>query len=189
MSRPGNGMHRLLPALNLPSAGRPFRVAASPEERREIAQRFDLLAVDSLTAEGALFPEADGQRVKLQGRLIADVVQTCVVSLDAVPAHIDVPFERLFGWDAGGEPTDDADDELLLDLDDDPPVERLTADTIDVGEATAEQLALELDPYPRKPGALFTGCDIGGGETADPAAGSLAGLGRRWKRGGSDGNG
>ena len=188
MSRPNTGMHRLLPAHNLPAAGRPFRVSASPEECREIAGRFDLLAVDSLLAEGALFPEADGRRVRLEGRLIADVVQTCVVSLDPVPAHIDVPFERLYGWDAGGERTDEGD-EVFLDLDDELPVERLTADTLDVGEATAEQLALELDPYPRKPGALFTGCDLGGGETGDSAPGSLAALGRRWKRGGSDGNG
>lgn len=181
-------MHRLLPAQNLPAAGRPFRINASPEECREIAQRFELLAVDSLAAEGALFAEADGQRVRLEGRLIADVVQTCVVSLDPVPAHIDVPFQRLYGWDAGGEREEEADEELL-DLDDELPVERLAADIIDVGEATAEQLALELDPYPRKPGALFTGCDIGGGETEDPAAGALAGLGRRWRRGGSDGHG
>lgn len=189
MSRSNTGMHRPLPARNLPAAGRPFRVSASPDECRELAQRFELLAVNSLTAEGALFPEADGERVRLEGRLIADVVQTCVVSLDPVPAHIDVPFQRLYGWSAGGERKDEADDEVFLDLDDELPLERLSSDTVDVGEATAEQLALELDPYPRKPGALFTGCDLEGSETKDPAAGSLATLGRRWKRGGSDGHG
>lgn len=189
MSRSNTGLHRPLPAHDLPSAGRPFRISASSEECREVARRFELLAVELLATEGTLWPQADGRRVRLEGRLLADVVQTCVVSLDPVPAHIDVSFERLYGWDAGEEREGAIGDEIFLDLADELPVERLTSDMIDVGEAAAEQLALELDPYPRKPGALFTGCDIGCRAAEEPAVGPFAGLARRWKHGGSDADG
>ena len=49
-----------------------------------------------------------------------------------------------------------------------PPVDRekLTGDSLDLGEIIAEELVLSLDPYPRKPGiALETGP---GGEAGEP---------------------
>ena len=159
--------------------------AARPDECRELARRFDLLAVEALSAEGMLLPEAAGRRIRLDGRLVADVIQTCVVSLDPVPAHIDVQFERLYGWDVAEEWEDGAGEEVFLDLAGELPVERLTSDCFDLGEAAAEQLALELDPYPRKPGALFTGCDRGEDTAAERPGGPLAALSGWRDRGGS----
>lgn len=162
-------LHRPTPVHDLPAAGRPFQIKAPAEECRELARRFNLLAIEVLTVEGVLRPEASGRRVRVEGRLVADVVQTCVVSLDPVPARIDVSFERLYGWDVDDE-AEEGPEEIHLDLASELPAERLTSDTLDLGEMVAEQLALELDPYPRKPGALFTGCDSGlGGSDAGPA--------------------
>lgn len=178
------GFHRPMPVRDLPAAGRPFQTRARQNECEELARRFNLIAMDALSVEGVLRPEASGQRVRVEGRLVADVVQTCVVSLDALPAHIDVRFERLYGWDIEDEWKEEAE-EIHLDLASELPPERLTSDTLDLGEAAAEQLALELDPYPRKPGALFTGCDsvLDGGD--EGSAKPLEGL-SRW-RGGNKG--
>lgn len=172
--------HRPVPVRDLPAAGRPFRITARAEECRDLARRYGLLAIDSLTAEGLLRPEASGRRVRLEGRLVADVVQTCVISLDPVPAHIDVGFQRLFGWDVNDEWEEGTGEEIYLDLASELPAERLSSDVLDLGEAVAEQLSLELDPYPRKPGALFTGCDSDeSGETTGSAR-SLAAL-SQWR--------
>ena len=180
MAEVSEAFHRAMPVRDLPAAGRPFRITARVEERRGLARRYGLIAIDGLAAEGLLRPEAAGRRVRLEGRLIADVVQTCVVSLDPVPAHIDVRFERLFGWEVNDEWEDGAGEEIFLDLGSELPAERLSSDVLDLGETIAEQLALELDPYPRKPGALFTGCDSGEDGNATGSEKSMAAL-TKWR--------
>ena len=82
--------------------------------------------------------------------LEAAVVQTCVVTLDPVAARIDAAFERFYGYDVLEEEAEGARSEVFLDLSDDLPVEPLSGDLLDLGAAVAEQLALELDSYPRQ---------------------------------------
>jgi hypothetical protein len=47
------------------------------------------------------------------------------------------------------------DEGELVDPDAPDPPELLVGNTLDVGEAIAEHLALALEPYPRAPGAEF----------------------------------
>lgn len=78
----------------------------------------------------------------------ADVVQLCVVSLEPVAQHLAEDFSLTFSLDP--VPTED-DLELTL-ADEDLPEEVLDG-VIDLGEAAVQQLAVSLDPYPRRPGA------------------------------------
>lgn len=160
MTEPRCEFHRPLPAHDLPVAGRPFAIEAGSEERAALARRFGIVAVNSLRAEGFVRPEANGRRVRLDGRLSAEVVQTCVVTLEPVTATIDAALERLYGHDVAHD-FGDGVGEVFLDLADDLPAEPLTGGVLDLGAASAEQLALELDPYPRKPGAVFQGVPNG----------------------------
>jgi uncharacterized metal-binding protein YceD (DUF177 family) len=157
---------RLVPARDLPLAGRVFTIEARPDELAALATRFGLLSLDRLEADGVIRPEAGGRRLRLEARLRAEIVQACVVTLDPVASRMDVTFERLFGFDTGGEcPEDGSGGDVFLDLSDELPVEPITDDHIDIGAAVAEHLSLELDPYPRKPGAVFPGCDPGWDDT------------------------
>ncbi len=63
------------------------KVVAEPEERARLALRFDLVAIDSLVASFNLRLSPLGE-VEVDGRLEAEVVQRCVVSLEAVPARV-----------------------------------------------------------------------------------------------------
>ncbi len=133
---------RLVSLARLPESGRAENLKASPAERAALAQRFAIPAVDRLEAALLLRPEPGGG-VMVTGTLSADVVQACVVSLEPVAQRIeDAVVLRLLP--PNEEPSDDPDspDEI--------PVE---GDTVDLGEAIAEQLSLALDPYPRAPGA------------------------------------
>ena len=85
-------------------------------------------------------------KLRLTGRLTAAVTQQCVVTLDPAPAEIDEDFEILYG-----APEDDRDIDLAPTAEQDE-LEPLTGDTLDIGEAVAQELALNLDPYPRAPG-------------------------------------
>ena len=91
--------------------------------------------------------------IRLQGRLTADVVQSCVVTLGPVPAHLDVDFEM--GFSASAVEPAVADLDPLAEEGPEP----IPKGVIDLGEAVAQQLAIALDPYPRAPGASLEALD------------------------------
>lgn len=126
---------------------RALAISADEAERRALAKRFGLLALDSLEAELGLV--RDGDMVTLTGRLGARATQACVASGAPVPALIDEPIALLFRpTSAEAGPDEEVElDEAELDV--------LFHDgaAIDVGEAVAQSLALALDPYPRAPDA------------------------------------
>jgi uncharacterized metal-binding protein YceD (DUF177 family) len=131
--------------LRLTGAPRDLTLAATPAEGAALARRYAILRVASVTAEVSLRP-AEGGRTRLTGRLVAEVTQPCVVSLEPVDQRVDVPLDLVI-LPEGEAPTDD---------DPESPDEIESAeDRIDLGEVLAEQLALALDPYPRAPGATL----------------------------------
>jgi uncharacterized metal-binding protein YceD (DUF177 family) len=152
---------------------RAMAVAAEADERAGLTRRFGLLALDRLTAELVL--SRNGERIHLDGTLRAEVVQACVASGVPVPAALIVPFDIVFRPQpvAG-----DADEEVELSEDELDVVFYDRAE-IDVGEAVAETLSLNLDPWPRAPDAeaalRAAGVKREGEEEKGPFA-ALAGL-------------
>jgi uncharacterized protein DUF177 involved in 23S rRNA accumulation len=135
---------RPLPLGSVGPEGRREILEAGEAERAALAGRFGIPAVESLRAELRLWPEAHGA-VRAEGRLAADVVQSCVVTLEPVPQRVEEAVSlRLLP--AGTEPGDEPGEP------DEIPSEN---GVVDLGEAVAEQLALALDPYPRAPGAAM----------------------------------
>ena len=116
--------------------------------RARIAKALDLQALDSFTADLELTPSASGWT--LSGRVRAEVVQTCGLTLEPLPATVDQRFS--LGLTEAAEPSDD--DEIDITMDDDSP-DPIEDGRIDLGQYAVEQLALALDPFPRKPGATF----------------------------------
>lgn len=125
-----------------------YEIEANEAEREALSRRFGLIAVPSLSAVVRLRRSRGGIRVTLDFK--ADVVQTCVVSLEPVPAHVEESATAVFEH---GTPTSAADIDLS-DVEGDIP-EPFTGDSIDIGELTAQYLALALDPYPKAPGIRF----------------------------------
>jgi uncharacterized metal-binding protein YceD (DUF177 family) len=127
--------------------GERLDLTADEEERSAIARRLGLSALSCLEAHAALSRE--GEVVRARGRLAAALEQSCVVTNEPVPAHIDEAFELVFMPEpelAAGE------GEIELggaDLD----VVFHDGSEIDLGTAIADTLALGLNPYPRSAGA------------------------------------
>jgi len=155
----------------LTSGGSVYRIEANPAEREALARRFGIVGVDELTAELTLRSSGAKGAVRLEGELVARVRQSCVVSLAEVAARIDEHFHRAYAPEA----VDELD--VIVDLDSDDPPDPLIGGSIDIGEATAEALALSLDPYPRAPGAVFDPSIAGIPEPPSPFA-ALAALKR-----------
>jgi uncharacterized metal-binding protein YceD (DUF177 family) len=117
-------------------------ISAGESERSAIAERLNLVGLSRFDAHVALTRE--GERVVAQGRIRAQLEQSCVATGDPVPASIDEPFEVQFVPAPRGE----ADEEIELSEEDCDTVFHDGA-IIDLGSALADTLALALDPYPR----------------------------------------
>lgn len=154
---------RIIQLSEIPDEGLTLSIEATAEERQGLARRFGAVAVESLTAQVTLHPKHGRTRWQLDGRVMAKVVQTCVVTLDQVPVHTAFRFKQLYASDLGEKATAEVqlqfNEVLALDQDDAP--EPLSGGAIDVGEAVAEEFGLALDPFPRAPGVMFDGYSVG----------------------------
>lgn len=134
---------RLVPLDRIGGAGLDIVVEAKPEELEPLARRLLIPAVHRLHCAFHL-RRLEAGVIAAEGLLEAEVVQTCIVSTEPFAQEVSEAFELQF-VPAGTEASDDD-----LEAPDQIPYE---SHAVDVGEAAAEQLALALDPYPRKPGA------------------------------------
>jgi uncharacterized metal-binding protein YceD (DUF177 family) len=128
-----------------------------------IAERLDILSINSLSVQLELFRDLTGD-VTLVGRIVADIVQACVVTLEPVAQHVEVPLYQRFSGRTEEEEGEDED-----------PVELIADDEIEVGDVIVQNLSLALDPYPRAPEAEYEEVDDDAGKPSGPFA-ALAAL-------------
>jgi len=129
------------------------RIEADAAERAALADAFGLQAIASLAGSFTLSSAASAAGViEAVLELTARVTQICVVSLEPFEANIAESARlRFIPATVLREDSDIAElDPETLEGPDELPY---SGDVIDLGAALAEQLALALDPYPRKPGA------------------------------------
>ncbi|MCQ8781434.1 YceD family protein [Mangrovibrevibacter kandeliae] len=145
---------------SLPKEGAPVVFEADEDERGALAARLGIPKVERMTADLRAQPWR-GEGARVMGRLRAEVVQTCVVTLEPVPQSIDEAVDLRFLPEPGRPKRLDSLGGTELDLDpegDDAP-EHFTGDRIELGEILTELLALALDPYPRAAGVDFEAVD------------------------------
>lgn len=137
---------RAVPADRVGAGGLVVTVDATKAECAAIARRLLLPSVESLQCRWSLRTSPGGV-VEAEGSLRSQLHQECVVSLDVFPAMVVEEFAvRFVPAGKENEESDDPDEPDELTIED---------GTLELGEATVEQLALALDPYPRKPGAAL----------------------------------
>ena len=134
---------------DLPSDGIELTLAPDKEVRADLARRAGVLAVPELEATLKVSPDGRGGAGG-RGQAQATVLQTCVVSLDPFDNKVSEPIDIRFAPAsaarlAGG----------TIDVGLENPPDPLVDGTIDLAAVVAEYLTLGIDPYPRKPGAVF----------------------------------
>ena len=158
--------HRPLRLDRIGPDGMEYDATASEEECRALAERLRIPAVRTLTCQFKLRRLSDGI-VAASGQLRARVTRICVVTLDEFDVDVAEDFTVHF-VPAGSESSEidpESEDEIPY-----------AGEVIDLGEAAAEQLALGLDPYPRRPGAAL---QAGAADQAHHPFAGLDGLQRR----------
>jgi len=136
---------RLVPLARLGFA--PFRqqIDATPSECEKLCQRFDLLALNSLSAAVELRRQSR-EIIVLEAAFEAEFVQSCVVTLEPVAGSVADRFMLVYG------PAEAEQQEIGSQLDE-AAFEPLNGDMIDIGEAVAQELSLSLPAFPRHPDA------------------------------------
>ncbi|MGE5271633.1 MAG: YceD family protein [Thiohalocapsa sp.] len=163
---------RLVPLARL--GFEPFRqeIEAGEAERAALAQRLDLVSLDTLHASVELVRQGQ-DRILLRAGFEAAFVQSCVVTLDPVPGTLKAEFTLIYG-------PPEIEAEAAGGVEDDAAFEPLSGQAIDIGEAVAQELALALPPFPRHPEADAAAPSADG--EGSPFAG-LAALLERGRRG------
>lgn len=149
----------------------PWHVPVAVEDVAETGQHFELVADEGVRAALARLAdvrdlprlEADFDVTRhgagglhVAGRVSATVGQTCVVTLEPLTNEIEEFVDLLFVPQAAaqkpadGSETENEPREVKWD---DP--EPLIDGMVDLGALATELLVLGIDPYPRKPGAVF----------------------------------
>jgi uncharacterized metal-binding protein YceD (DUF177 family) len=139
----------------IPDTGLHRGFEASPATRAAMADVAGLREVLSAQASLDVTPKGGG-RVHVTGRVQARIGQTCVVSLDPIENDIDEAIDLIFAppeqipeMAALVDEAAESDSEIP-----DPP-EPIENGMIDLGRVATDALFLAVDPYPRKPDAVF----------------------------------
>lgn len=158
---------RLVEVHALKPDGLEVVIEANEQERSRIAADIDLPSIERLKASFTVKPLKNAH-VMVTGRVQADVHQTCVVTLEPFAVAVDEPFEVEFAayQDGFATPAAPARNRRVLEeaVEDEPasheleevdPPDPIINGRIDIGALACEFLVLGLDPFPRKPDAVF----------------------------------
>jgi uncharacterized metal-binding protein YceD (DUF177 family) len=170
-------LSRIIRRDQVPDDGLEVDLETTPAERAAMSALLGIPAVESLAGHFTVSAWR-GRGLAVKGHVEARVEQTCVVSLEPVVNTISEDVEVYFTPEGAPQPTEA---ESAADGDD-RDIEELIGGRIDVGALAAEHVALGLDPYPRKPGAVFEQGDRG---SLEPEKGAFAAL--SVLKGGGDG--
>jgi uncharacterized metal-binding protein YceD (DUF177 family) len=136
---------------DVPEEGQHFDLAADADTRAAVARLAGLRDLPRLQASFDVSRRGHGG-LHVAGRVSATAGQTCVVTLEPLANEVTEDIDLLFvpAPAVPGEP-----DAAAQDVSTDDETELLVDGKVDLGALAAEFLILGLDPYPRKPGAVF----------------------------------
>ena len=135
---------------DVPANGLELTKTATAAECAALAKALNILSCDSLTAKYRVRRLA-GDGYGVRGKLTADMVQACIITLAPVLETVSIPFAVEF------QPAETAAAaaEGAVDLDDDTEIEPIHDKTLEIARVVFEELAAALNPYPRRPGAEY----------------------------------
>jgi len=128
-------------------------MVADEPTREAVARFLGLDAVDRLSARLNIQAWLDG--AEIVGDIEARLTRLCGLTLEPFEVLVEEPlFLRALPASSPHAPAP-LTDEVDLDLEAEDPPEVMGMDGVDLGDLVVQTLALALDPFPRKPGAVF----------------------------------
>ena len=129
-------------------------LAPDAATRAALARDLGLESLRALSGKLTVYPWLDG--AEIVGRLDGVAEQICGVSLEPFEQPLSAELEiRIVPAGSPNAPEPEPPGEVVLDTDLPDPPDVLEGEEIDMAAYVLEQLALAVDPFPRKPGATF----------------------------------
>ena len=139
----------------IPDTGLHRDIEADALARQAMAELAGFREVLSARASFDVTPKGDG-RFQITGHVSARIGQTCVVTLDPIENDIDEAIDLMFAPPEQIPALADlVDDDVESEAEIPDPPEPIINGVIDLGRLATDALLLGVDPYPRKPGAVF----------------------------------
>jgi len=139
----------------IPDTGLHRDIEADQAVRGAMAEVAGLREVLSARASLDVTPQRGG-RYHVAGHVRARIGQTCVVTLDPIENDIDEPIDLTFAPPEQIPQLSDLVEEAAeSDAEIPDPPEPIENGVIDLGRLATDALFLAIDPYPRKPDAVF----------------------------------
>ncbi|WP_417666874.1 YceD family protein [Roseibium sp.] len=156
------------------------RIVLEPNEAElaRVAKAYEVDGVETLTADLTLKPWRKAG-VRVVGTVDARLKRTCVVTLEPFVEELSEKIDRTFEPVSSRprRPRDLNDEgEIEIDLETLDPPDVMIDGVLDLGAVVCEQLALVIDPFPRKPGAAFETGVAEAEEEDEPAPSPFAAL-------------
>ncbi len=139
----------------IPDTGLHRDIEAGRAAREAMAEVAGLREILSACASLDVTPKSGG-RFHVAGHVRARIGQTCVVTLDPIENDIDEPIDLIFAPPEQIPQLADLVDEAAesdVEIPDSP--EPIVNGVIDFGRLATDALFLAIDPYPRRPDAVF----------------------------------
>ncbi len=148
------------PVLDVPDGGLAIDRTGTADDMTNLAKELEILAVEKLRLTGRLRSAGEG-RYHLDGTLVADVAQACVVTLDPVPERLSIALAIDFvpqhlmppPIPEAGEEDDETEGAKLF--------EPIVNGVVDIGDLVFQEIAAALDPYPRLADAALDTTEAG----------------------------
>jgi uncharacterized metal-binding protein YceD (DUF177 family) len=139
----------------IPDTGLHRDIEADRAVRDAMAEVAGLREILSASASLDVTPTSGG-RVHVAGHVRARIGQTCVVTLEPIENDIDEPIDLIFAPPEQIPQLADLVDEAAdSDIEIPDPPEPIVDGVIDLGRLATDALFLAIDPYPRRPDAVF----------------------------------
>jgi uncharacterized metal-binding protein YceD (DUF177 family) len=156
---------------DLPPDGKEFELKPDEAAREALARQAAVLAVPRLVARLNVRPDGSAGAA-VEGTLEATVRQMCVVSLEP----FDNPVEEKISLRFAAPETLPTDTSQVVEVGGEDPPEPIMDGKLDLASVIGEFLTLAVDPYPRRPGAVFAASSPGDANKESSAFAALAKL-------------
>jgi hypothetical protein len=154
----------------VPQAGIDVHITVPADVRENLAKWASIQAVDNFSADIEL-TKTGLNRFSLEARWNADIVQSCVVTLEPVTARLQGAVSRdLHLIRRARRSTVEPEPALPAEEDEDEARENIDSPLYDLAAPILEDFALSIDPYPRKQGAAFDSVPAGEDKPESPFA-------------------
>ena len=132
----------------LPIGGLTICRLVDPEAYAQIASRLAVDAVEEFLIEVSVQRDQKHKSIAMaQGKIKVTVIQSCSVTLEPITSKFCIPIDLTFADEGALTPAED------INFDEADPPEPMHDGRFDLGDTLIQILAVEINPFPRKPGS------------------------------------